>query len=197
MRIILRALVVAVVAAAWNNAALAQTAADTVLLGGKIVTVDDRFTIAEALAVKGERIVAVGSTADIEKLKGPATRVVDLNGRTVIPGLIDNHAHFMRAAEYWHREVRLDGVTSHKEALDLIKEKVSASKPGEWVVVLGGWSEGQRHVGEPPSLPSCPARTSPRRSEPSQTLSSADGAEAMCRVAVPKNCLLARARPRS
>jgi len=143
MRIILRALVVAVVAAAWNNAALAQTAADTVLLGGKIVTVDDRFTIAEALAVKGERIVAVGSTADIEKLKGPATRVVDLNGRTVIPGLIDNHAHFMRAAEYWHREVRLDGVTSHKEALDLIKEKVSASKPGEWVVVLGGWSEEQ------------------------------------------------------
>ena len=143
MRIILRALVVAAVAAAWNNAALAQTAADTVLLGGKIVTVDDRFTIAEALAVKGERIVAVGSTADIEKLKGPATRVVDLNGRTVIPGLIDNHAHFMRAAEYWHREVRLDGVTSHKEALDLIKEKVGASKPGEWVVVLGGWSEEQ------------------------------------------------------
>ena len=143
MRIILRALVVAVVAAAWNNAALAQTAADTVLLGGKIVTVDDRFTIAEALAVKGERIVAVGSTADIEKLKGPATRVVDLNGRTVIPGLIDNHAHFMRAAEYWHREVRLDGVTSHKEALDLIRKKVGESKPGEWVVVLGGWSEEQ------------------------------------------------------
>ena len=143
MRIIVRALVVAAVAAAWSNAAPAQTAADTVLLGGKIVTVDDRFTIAEALAVKGERIVAVGSTADIEKLKGPATRVVDLNGRTVIPGLIDNHAHFMRAAEYWHREVRLDGVTSHKEALNLIKEKVGQSNPGEWVVVLGGWSEEQ------------------------------------------------------
>jgi len=143
MRTIIRALVVAAAAAAWSNAAPAQTAADTVLLNGKIVTVDDRFTIAEALAVKNERIVAVGRTADIEKLKGPATRVVDLNGRTVIPGLIDNHAHFMRAAEYWHREVRLDGVTSHKEALDLIKEKVSASKPGEWVVVLGGWSEEQ------------------------------------------------------
>jgi hypothetical protein len=129
--------------AAWSNAAPAQTAADTVLLNGKIVTVDDRFTIAEALAVKGERIVAVGSTADIEKLKGPETRVVDLNRRTVIPGLIDNHAHFMRAAEYWDREVRLDGVTSHKEALDLIKEKVRESRPGEWVVVLGGWSEEQ------------------------------------------------------
>jgi len=66
----------------------------------------------------------------------------------VIPGLIDNHAHYMRAAEYWHREVRLDGVTSHKEALDLIKHKAGESKPGEWVVVLGGWSEEQ-FVDEP------------------------------------------------
>jgi predicted amidohydrolase YtcJ len=143
MRTVTCALVIAAVSAAWSNAAPAQTAVDTVLLNGKIVTVDDRFTVAEALAVKGERIVAVGSTADIEKLKGPSTRVVDLNRRTVIPGLIDNHAHFMRAAEYWHREVRLDGVTSHKEAVDLIKQKVGETKPGEWIVVLGGWSEEQ------------------------------------------------------
>jgi predicted amidohydrolase YtcJ len=68
---------------------------------------------------------------------------VNVGGRTVIPGLIDNHAHFMRAAEYWHREVRLDGVTSHNEALALIKEKAAQSKPGDWVVVLGGWSEEQ------------------------------------------------------
>jgi predicted amidohydrolase YtcJ len=74
--------------------------------------------------------------------------VVDLNRRTVIPGLIDNHAHYMRAAEYWHREVRLDGITSHKEALDLIKHKAAESKPGEWVVVLGGWAEEQ-FVDEP------------------------------------------------
>src|SRR5262249_13325041 len=75
--------------------------------------------------------------AEIEKHKGPLTRVVDLNRRTVIPGLIDNHAHYMRAAEYWHREVRLDGITSHQEALDLIKHKAAESKPGEWVGVLG------------------------------------------------------------
>jgi predicted amidohydrolase YtcJ len=143
MRTIRLALVVAAVTAVWSTVALAQTAADLVLLNGKVVTVDDRFTIAEAIAVKGERIVAVGSNADIEKLKGPATRVVDLNRRTVIPGLIDNHAHFMRAAEYWHREVRLDGVISHRESLNLIKEKVRESKPGEWIVVLGGWSEEQ------------------------------------------------------
>jgi predicted amidohydrolase YtcJ len=119
-----------------------------VLLNGKVITVDDRFTIAEALAIKGERILAVGSNAEVEKHKGALTRVVDLNHRTVIPGLIDNHAHYMRAAEYWHREVRLDGVTSHREALDLIKHKAAESKPGEWVVVLGGWSEEQ-FVDEP------------------------------------------------
>ena len=117
--------------------------ADLLLLNGKIITVDDRFSIEEALAIKGERIVAVGTTADIEKLKGPQTQVIDLNKRTVIPGLIDNHAHYMRAAEYWDREVRLDGITTHKEALELIAQKARDSKPGEWVLVLGGWSEEQ------------------------------------------------------
>lgn len=137
--------------AGLSSGAAAQTApapaaartADTILVNGKIVTVDDRFTVAPALAIAGERVLKVGSVAEIEALKGPQTRVVDLAGKTVIPGLIDNHAHFMRAAEYWDREVRLDGVTSHKEALALIAEKVKASKPGELVLVLGGWSEEQ------------------------------------------------------
>ncbi len=120
----------------------AQTA-DKILFNGKIVTVDDRFTIAQALAISGERIVAVGSNADIEKLKTPTTEAINLQGRTVIPGLIDNHAHFMRAAEYWDREVRLDGVATHRQALDLIAAKAAASKPGDWVLVLGGWSEEQ------------------------------------------------------
>ena len=92
---------------------------------------------------KVDRIVATGGNDEVQKLKGPATRLIDVQGRTVIPGLIDNHAHYMRAAEYWHREVRLDGVTSRKLALDLMREKVRESKPGEWVVVLGGWSEEQ------------------------------------------------------
>src|SRR5215471_9975038 len=143
MRPIVSALLIATIAIVCGKAASAQTPADILLLNGKVITVDDRFTIAEALAIKGERILAVGSNAEVEKHKGPLTRVVDLNHRTVIPGLIDNHAHYMRAAEYWHREVRLDGVTSRKLALDLIREKVRESKPGEWVVVLGGWSEEQ------------------------------------------------------
>src|SRR5215472_8742122 len=112
MRPIVSALLIATIAIVCSKAASAQTPADIVLLNGKVITVDDRFTIAEALAIKGERILAVGSNAEVEKHKGPLTRAVDLNHRTVIPGLIDNHAHYMRAAEYWHREVRFVGVTS-------------------------------------------------------------------------------------
>ena len=121
--------------------AAAQAPADTILVNGKIVTVDDRFTIAEAIAIRGQRIVAVGSNAEIEKLKGPQTRTIALNGRTVIPGLIDNHSHWVRAAE--HNELRFDGVTTRKRAIDLLTERVRASKPGQWIAVLGGWSEEQ------------------------------------------------------
>jgi predicted amidohydrolase YtcJ len=122
--------------------AAAQTAtADIVLVNGKIVTVDDRFTIAQALAIRDQRIVAVGTNAEIDKLKGPQTRTVELAGRTVIPGLIDNHSHWIRAAE--HNELRFDGVTTRKRAIALLNDRVRAAKPGEWIAVLGGWSEQQ------------------------------------------------------
>lgn len=125
---------------AFSAAATAQTA-DLVLVNGKIVTVDDRFSIAQALAIRGQRIVAVGTNADVEKLKGPQTRTMDLAGRTVIPGLIDNHAHWVRAAE--HDELRFDGITSRTQALKLLADRVQATPAGQWIVVLGGWSEEQ------------------------------------------------------
>src|SRR5690349_16612580 len=105
--------------------------ADVILHGGKIVTVDDRFTIAQSIAIKGARIVGVGRDAEVAKLGGPATRRIDLKGRTVIPGLIDNHAHWIRAAE--HDELRFDGVTSRKQALAMLAERVKRAKPGEWI----------------------------------------------------------------
>jgi len=114
---------------------------DTILVGGKIVTVDDRFTISRAVAVKGGRIVAVGTDEEIRGLAAGGTTVIDLKGKTVIPGLIDNHAHWIRAAE--HDELRFDGVTSRKEALRLLAERLRTVGPGKWVAVLGGWSEEQ------------------------------------------------------
>ena len=141
-------------AAGWAQTPPAQTAlpqaADLVLVNGKVVTVDDRFTIAEALAVSGQRIVAVGGRAEIEKLKGPQTRVIDLAGRTVIPGLIDNHSHWIRAAE--HNELRFDGITSRRQALKLLAARVQAVGAGEWIAVLGGWSEEQ-FTDEPRGFP--------------------------------------------
>ena len=74
-----------------------QNAPDLILSNGKIITVDERFTIAQAVAIKGDRIAAVGTNADIARLGGPATRRIDLKGRSVIPGLIDNHLHLLRA----------------------------------------------------------------------------------------------------
>jgi predicted amidohydrolase YtcJ len=140
-------LAVAVVAA--PTLAPAQ-APDAVLVNGKIVTVDVRFTIAQALAIRGQRIVKVGTTAEIEALKGPQTRTIDLAGRTVIPGLIDNHAHWVRAAE--HDELRFDGVTSRQQALRMLAERVRTTPPGQWIVVLGGWSEEQ-FTDEPRGFP--------------------------------------------
>jgi len=115
--------------------------ADTILVNGRIVTVDDRFTIAQGVAIRGGRIVAVGSNADVLELPGRGTKVIDLKKQTVIPGLIDNHAHFIRAPE--HEEMRLDGVASRKRALEMLAERARTARPGEWIVTLGGWSEEQ------------------------------------------------------
>jgi hypothetical protein len=118
-------------------------APDLVLSNGKIVTVDDRFSIAQAVAVRGDRIVAVGSNADINRLAGPSTRRIDLGGRTVTPGLIDNHMHLLRGATTWIKELRFDGVESRRQAIDLIRARAKTEGPGAWVFNIGGWAHQQ------------------------------------------------------
>src|ERR1700677_2139630 len=86
-----------------------QPAPDLVLANGKIITVDERFTIAQALAIKGDRIVAVGTNQEIGQLARPNTRRINLAGKAVTPGLIDNHMHLLRAATTWLRELRFVG----------------------------------------------------------------------------------------
>jgi len=121
----------------------AQEAPDTIYLNGKIVTVDDYFSVEEAVAVRGNTIQAVGSNQEVSSLKGDSTLILDLQGRTVIPGLIDNHNHVVRATEYWPNDARLDGVTSRSEALAVLKAKADVLPPGEWLMSLGGWAESQ------------------------------------------------------
>ncbi|HJT88071.1 MAG TPA: amidohydrolase family protein, partial [Bryobacteraceae bacterium] len=117
--------------------------ADTVLLNGKILTVDARFSTQQALAVRDGRILATGTTAEIRKLAGPASRVIDLSGRTVIPGLIDSHMHAIRAALSFSTEVNWIGAASLTEALGRIREAARTKKPGAWLIVAGGWNVQQ------------------------------------------------------
>ncbi len=121
----------------------AQEAPDTILFNGKIVTVDDFFSIQGAVAISGERITAVGTDEVIQSLAGADTQSVDLDGRTVIPGLIDNHNHVIRVTEYWPNEARLDGISSRAEALARLEAKADALPEGEWLMSLGGWTENQ------------------------------------------------------
>jgi predicted amidohydrolase YtcJ len=120
-----------------------QRTPDTILTNGKIVTVNERFSIAQAVAIAEGRITAVGTSKDVDALGGPTTRRIDLQGKTVIPGLIDNHLHLLRAGTTWQREVRLDGVGYRKQALDLLRQRAMASPPGEWIYTLGGWTFDQ------------------------------------------------------
>jgi predicted amidohydrolase YtcJ len=130
--------------AAVPAALQAQPAApDIILTNGKFITVDDQFAVAEAVAIRGDRFVAVGRNADITRLAGPNTQRIDLEGRSVVPGLIDNHAHFMEEGAYWQLELRFDGVDSRQEALRRLRAKADATPTGEWIFNFGGWSPDQ------------------------------------------------------
>jgi predicted amidohydrolase YtcJ len=129
-----------VVAATLSLNAQQPPAPDLTLSNGKVVTVDERFTVAQAVAVRGDRIIAVGGNQEIARLAGPTTRRIDLRGRTVVPGLIDNHMHLLRYGTTWRYEVRWDGIASRKEALALLRARTQRAKPGEWIYTLGGWA---------------------------------------------------------
>ena len=118
-------------------------APDLILTNGKVITVDNQFSIAEAVAIRGEWIVAVGTNQEIEALADADTERMDLEGRSVVPGMIDNHAHYMEEGAYWLSEHRLDGVESRAQAISMMRARASELGPGGWVFTLGGWSPDQ------------------------------------------------------
>jgi predicted amidohydrolase YtcJ len=126
-----------------GEAPLAAQSPDTIMVNGNILTVDRQFSIRQAIAIRDGRIVALGSTADVQKLAGPATRAIDLQGRTVIPGLIDSHLHAIRAALSFSTEVNWIGVSSLGDALGRIANAARTMKPGAWLIVAGGWNVQQ------------------------------------------------------
>src|ERR1700733_1847213 len=121
----------------------AQSGTSTLLLNGKILTMDSRSSTSEALLVRDGRIAASGKSADLRKMAGPQARVLDLEGRTVIPGLIDSHMHAIRAALSFSTEVNWIGTRTVGEALDRIRVGAHTMTPGAWLIVAGGWNAQQ------------------------------------------------------
>lgn len=126
--------------------------ADLILSNGRIATQDDRRSFASAVAVKGGRFLAVGSEREAMAHRGGATRVIDLGGRTAIPGLHDSHIHVIRGGLYYNLELRWDGVPSLADALRLLKEQAARTPPNQWVRVVGGWTEFQFAEARMPTL---------------------------------------------
>ncbi len=121
----------------------ASSLPDLILHHGRIATQDDRRSFAEAVAIKDGHFVAVGSDDEVFTLRGPKTRAIDLNGRTVIPGLNDSHLHVIRGGLNYNLELRWDGVPSLADALRMLREQAARTPAPQWVRVVGGWSEFQ------------------------------------------------------
>jgi predicted amidohydrolase YtcJ len=116
--------------------------ADLILINGKILTVDPKDSIAEAVAISSGKIIAVGSNQDVKKLAAKNAQVIDLHGRTATPGLIDSHCHFQEAAVLYDVEVSDPSIKQIADVLKRVEKKVASLKPGQWVRG-SGWDEGK------------------------------------------------------
>jgi predicted amidohydrolase YtcJ len=121
----------------------ANPAPDLILHHGVIATQDEKRSFAEAMAIRDGRFTAVGLDRDIVPLADRNTRIVDLGGRTVVPGLNDSHLHVIRGGLNFNLELRWDGVPSLADALRMLREQAARTPAPQWVRVVGGWSEFQ------------------------------------------------------
>lgn len=131
--------------ACWPAASSAQQLqyADLILRGGKVITVDNQDRMAEAVAVAGNRIMAIGSSQEISRLAGPETEIIELNGRTLLPGFIDAHSHVEGLAESEHAMVPIQAPPL-KDAAAIIaklKERAAQVPPGTWIVGQGTYNQ--------------------------------------------------------
>ena len=129
---------------------LANAPADLIIRNAHIVTVDPSFSTASAAAIRDGRFIAVGSDAAVLKTKGPRTRVIDLDGQTVLPGFNDTHVH-LTAGKDLETQVDLTHIRSIKEIQSAIAARAKQAKPGEWIVGTRGWWEYQLAEGRLPT----------------------------------------------
>src|SRR6266566_321076 len=120
-----------------------QQQADLIITHAVIATMDAHNSFASAVAIKDGRFLAVGDEKDMQAYQGATTQVIDAGGRTVIPGLNDSHLHVIRGGLNYNMELRWDGVPSLADGLRMLREQARRTPPGQWVRVVGGWSEFQ------------------------------------------------------
>ena len=108
--------------------------ATLILHHGKIVTVDPRFRVVDSIAIRGDRIVGIGAHEEVARLAGPGTRQIDLNGKTVLPGLIDSHGHAADAAVY-EFDHSIPEMATIADVLRYLKSRAAIAKEGEWIVL--------------------------------------------------------------
>jgi predicted amidohydrolase YtcJ len=132
--------------------------ASLVLTNGKVITVEDTQPEAQAIAVRGDRIAAIGSNADVQRFVGPATEVIDLKGQLVIPGFVEGHAHFMATGEA-QLDLKLMPATSWEQIVSMVGEAAKRAKPGEWIVGRG-WHQEKWTSRPSPNVEGFPIHTS-------------------------------------
>ena len=115
--------------------------ADLILLNGHVATLDPKHPEAKEVIIADGRIAGVDNAAEFER--GPDTKVIDLKGRRVIPGLYDSHLHVIRGGLNYNLELRWEGVPSLSLALQMLREQAARTPAPQWVLVVGGWSEFQ------------------------------------------------------
>src|SRR6202050_1262766 len=116
---------------------------DVILHRGRFTTLTRSLPAASAVALRDQRFVSVGSDSEVLPLAGASTRVIDLKGRLVLPGLIDNHLHLIRGGLNFNLELRWDGVRSLADAMAMLKRQVAITPAPQWVRVVGGFTEHQ------------------------------------------------------
>jgi predicted amidohydrolase YtcJ len=116
---------------------------DLILTDGDFVTLNRAAPRADTVAIKNGMFTKVGYASDTLPLAGAATRIIDLQGRSVLPGLIDNHLHIIRGGLNFNMELRWDGVATLADAMDMLRRQVAVTPPPQWVRVIGGFTEHQ------------------------------------------------------
>src|SRR6266705_3541774 len=124
-----------------QNPMKTKSAPDLILHNGRITTLDAKYPAATNVVIKDGRFIGVDDAQSYER--GPDTKVIDLKGRRVIPGLNDSHLHVIRGGLNYNMELRWDGVPSLADGVRMLKEQAQRTPPGQWVRVVGGWSEFQ------------------------------------------------------